>query len=180
MNAWFPLLKARMVLFFAAVLVVAGLLPVLYFVALFVWQLGTLFLAGSWVALPATLLFSDHALLAAGKAAPVLAFIPEFPWAWLMNPDALLPVHQAVAWMLGGVHVGIVFALIGLAVMAFGALGVLRQKAVIRAHQQQEEDRLRRMRDYRQEGGGPGAFEGRREPFIGPGGIAGKADRRAA
>jgi hypothetical protein len=133
MNAWFPLLKARTVLFFAVMLVVTGLVPVLYFVAIFVWQIAALFQAGSWVPFPATLL-----------------------------------------------HVGLVFALPGLAVMALGVLSALRQKAVIRAHKQREEDRLRRARDYRGGGSGADAWDGRREPFIGSGGIGRDADRRAA
>lgn len=181
MNAWFPLLKARTALFFAVVLVVAGLVPVLYFVALVTWQFAALFQAGSWVPLPATLLFTDHSLLQAGKAAPVLAFIPEFSWAWLASPGSLLPAHEAVAWVLGRLHVGLAFALVGLAVMALGALSAFRQMALTRAHKQRNEGWLRRMQDYRDESSAADAVDGRREPFIGPGGIIGRdADRRAA
>ena len=160
MNAWFPLLKARTVFFFAAVLLVAGVVPVLYFLALFVWQIVALFQAGSWVPLPATLLFTEHSL----------AFIPGFPWA----------APKALAWSLDRLHLGLVFALPGLAVMALGILGALRQKAVIRAHKEREEDRLRRLRDYRREDSAADAWDGRREPFIGPGGIGRDAERRAA
>lgn len=167
MNAWFPLLKARTALLFSAVLVPAGSVPVLYFVALCVWQIGTRVQGGPWVPLPATLLFTDHSLLQAGKAAPVLAFIPEFRWPWFMNPDGWLPAHQALAWILDRLHVGLVFALAGLAVMALGALGALRQRAVIRVQKQWSEDRVRRMQDYRREDSQAEALEGRREPFIG-------------
>lgn len=165
MNAWFPLLKARTVLFFAVMLVVTGLVPVLYFVAIFVWQIVALFQAGSWVPFPATLLFSEHSF----------AFIPEFPW----------PAPKALAWILDRLHLGLVFALPGLAVMALGIFGALGQKALIRAHKQREEDGLRRVRDYRPEGSAADSRDGRREPFIGPGGIGpdgiGRdADRRAA
>jgi len=180
MNAWFLLLKARTTLLYGVALVVAGLVPVLYFMALLVWQISALFHAGSWVALPATLLFTDHSVLQAGKAAPVLAFIPQFPWAWLMSPDSLLPVHMAVTWMLDRVHVGVVFALVGLAVMAVGALSALRQMAMIRDRKQRDQDRLRRVRDYRREDSRADALDGRREPFIGSGGIAKNADRRVA
>jgi hypothetical protein len=180
MKAWFSLLKARTVLFFAVVLVAAGLVPVLYFVALVTWQFAAVFQAGSWVPLPATLLFTDHSLLQAGKAGPVLAFIPEFPWPWLASPGSLLPAHEAVAWVLSRLHVGLVFAIVGLAVMALGVLIALRQIALIREHKQREGDRLRRVRDYRREGSGADAWDGRREPFIGPGGTDRDADRRAA
>ncbi len=160
MKAWFALL-------FAAVVVIAGVMPVLYCVALLAWQVSVLAQTGSWVALPATLLFSDHALLQGGKAARVLAFIPQWPWA----------AHDTVTWILGRVHVGLVPALVGLAVMALGMLGVLRQRAAIRAGKQRDEDRLRRVRDYRRE---EDASDGRREPFIGSGDIARDAERRVA
>jgi hypothetical protein len=167
MNARFPLLKARTVLFFAVVLVLAGLVPVLYFVALFVWQIAAVFQARSWVAFPATLLFSEHSF----------AFIPELPWA----------APKALAWILDRLHLGLVFALPGLAVMALGVLSARRQKAVIRAHKQRDGDGLRRVPDYRGEGDGADALDGRREPFIGPGGtligpgvIPRDADRWAA
>jgi hypothetical protein len=160
MNASPPRLKARTALFFAVALVVAGLVPVLYFMALFVWQVAALFLAGSWIPLPATLLFTGHSL----------AFIPEFSWA----------APQGLAAILDRLHLGLVFALPGLAVMALGLLSALRQKAMLRANKQREEDRLRRMRDYRRDDSGPDARDGRREPFIGSGGIGGHTDRRAA
>jgi len=162
-------MKARKVPVFGVALVVAGLALVLYFVALFAWQITTSIQIGSWIALPATLLFSG----------PSLEFIPQFPWPWLTKPDVWLPVHDAVTWILTRVHVGLPFALVGLPVMALGALAVLRQKAVFHAQQQQDEDRLRRTHDYRREDH-PDALDGRREPFIGAGSIAGNAERRVA
>jgi hypothetical protein len=178
MNAWFPLLKRKTVLLVGVALVVAGLVPVLYFLALFTWQFATLFQAGSWVALPATLLFIDHSLLQAGKADPVLSFVPQFPWAWLTSPESLLPAHTAVTWILGRVHLGLVFALVGLSIMGLGIVLALRQRAAIRAEKQRKEDRLRRVRDYRHESSRPDNVDGRREPFIGSGAIARNADRR--
>ena len=90
MNAWFPPLRARAALIFSAALVAAGLVPLLYFVGLVAWQIAMLFQTRAWVPLPASLLFTDHSF----------AFIPEFPWAWLMSPDSLLPVHTAAMWVL--------------------------------------------------------------------------------
>ncbi|HEY8250668.1 MAG TPA: hypothetical protein VIG70_08680 [Burkholderiales bacterium] len=172
-------MKARKVPVFGVALVVAGLALVLYFVALFAWQITASIQIRSWIALPATLLFSDHSLLQAAKAAPVLEFIPEVPWPWLMNPDAWLPVHSAVTWILTRVHVGLPFALVGLPVMALGVLAAMRRKAVFHAQRQQYEDRLRRTHDYRREDH-PESLDGRREPFIGAGSIAGNAERRVA
>lgn len=169
MKAWFPLLKARTMFSFAVVLVAAGLVAVLYLAALFVWQITLRVEAGSWVPFPATLLFSEHSL----------AFIPEFRWA----------APEALAWILDRLHLGLVFALPGLAAMALGVLVALRQKALIRVHKQRKEDQLRRVRDYRREDSGADPWDGRREPFIGPGGTepfigpggTGRdADRRAA
>ena len=158
MGAWFSLLKSRMVLLLLAAVVVAGLAPVLYFIALFGWQISGVFQAGSWIPLPAALAFTDHSLVQAGKAAPVLPFIPQLHWSWA--------THKVVAWMLGQLHVGLIPALVGLAVTAIGALRVLQQNDVIRVQEQWHEDRLRRVLDYRREDGRAHALDGRREPFI--------------
>jgi len=172
-------MKARKVPVFGVALVVAGLVPVLYFLALFAWQMTASIEIRSWIALPATLLFIDLSPLQAAKAAPVLGFIPQFPWPWLTNPDAWLPLHGAVTWILTRVHVGLPFALVGLPVIALGVRAALRQRAVFRAQRQQYEDRLRRTRDYRLEDHQDPLGE-RREPFIGAGSIAGYAERRVA
>jgi len=155
-------MKTRMVLLFGVALVAAGLAPVLYFAALFVWQVTTSLQAGSWIPLPATLLFTEHSLLQAGKAAPVLAFIPELRWT----------AHDAVVVVLNRLHVGLLPALAGLAVMALGTLSAFRQVAVIRFQKQQYQNRLRRTQDYRREVS-PDAVDGRREPFISSAGIIG-------
>jgi hypothetical protein len=168
MNAWFSLLKRKTALLFGAVLAVAGLAPVLYCVALLIWQIAALFLGGSWVALPATLLFTNHAH----------PFIPQFPWAWLASPESLLSAHAAVTWILGRVHLGLVFALVGLPVMGVGVALWFRQRAAIRAEQQRKEDAQRRVRDYLGESNRFDNVDGRREPFIGSGGVG--RDRRAA
>jgi hypothetical protein len=141
------------------VLLIAGLVPVLYFGALVAWQVSALFQAGAWVPLPVTFLFTEHSLLAAGKAAPVLPFIPELPWA----------AGKAVAAILDRVHVGLIPALAGLAIMALAVLRLRRQMAVIRVQKQWNEDRLRRAQDYREDR--PlDRLDGRREPFMRLGG----------
>jgi lysylphosphatidylglycerol synthetase-like protein (DUF2156 family) len=55
MKAWFSLLKARTALLVWAVVVVAGVAPVLGLAALVAWQLATFFQTRSWVALPVPL-----------------------------------------------------------------------------------------------------------------------------
>ena len=72
MNAWFPPRRARATrsaLILSAALVVAGLVPLLYFVGLVGWQIVTLVQTRSWVPLPASLLFTEHSF----------AFIPQLP-----------------------------------------------------------------------------------------------------
>jgi hypothetical protein len=127
------LLRMRMGVLVAGALVIAGLLPVLYFVALLTWQFSGLFEAGSWIPLPATLVFSDHSLLQAGRAAPVLPFIPHFAWPWLMSPESFLPVHPIVTLLLGRLHFGLVFAIAGAVVVAIGVFRARRYMGVIHA-----------------------------------------------
>lgn len=137
----------------SAVLIVTGLAPVLYFLALVAWQFSMAWQT-KWVALPLTLAFSDHALLATGKLAPVLPFIPQFPWT--ANPT--------VAAILDKVHVGLIPALVGLVLIGLGLLGAYKRNRVDRQQRLSEEDRSRRMQDYQRDG--PDLIDGRREPFI--------------
>lgn len=156
MSAWFPPLRAKVMLAFWAALAVVGLAPVLYLAGLLVWQFVTLFQRGSWVPMPASLLLTEHSF----------AFLPALGWAWLMSPDSLLPVHSALMWVLGRVHAGAIFGLVGLGMIALGLIGVRRHYAAIRAQRQRAEDRLRRMRDYRNDDRHAPSLDGRREPFI--------------
>jgi hypothetical protein len=136
------LLKARTALILWAAVAVAGALPVLCFAAAFGWQLVELFETRKWVPMPATLLL----------------------------PESLLPSHPAGLWIVSKLHAGLVPALLGLGIAALGVIGVRHRRAMIRAQRQQHEDRLRRVDDYRRDGGD--FLDGRREPCI--------ADRRAA
>lgn len=70
----------------------------------------------------------------------MLPFISEWPWA----------ANQTVAAILDRVHVGLIPALAGLAIMALAVLRLGRQMAVIRTQKQWNEDRLRRVQDYRE------------------------------
>jgi hypothetical protein len=163
-------MKAKMALASSVSVIVIGLVPVLYFAALAVAQLAISIRGGSWVPLPMTLLFADHSLLQNDKAAALLAFIPQFP----------MSLPAAVAWALERLHVGLVFAPVGVVIAASGALAARRQLGRIRQEKQDREDRLRRAQDYRRGGSPADALEERLEPFIGSGSISGKQDRRAA
>lgn len=151
MNACFPL-RAVAVWLSGIGLVLVGLLGVLYFIGLFLWQYSTALKAGAWVPLPATLWFVDHSLVQGRNIAPVLEFIPNFPSTWVMNPERWLPVHKAVTWGLNRLHVGFVFAVLGALIMTVGALIAVRQMAVFTAERRRRQDRLRRVQEYRKLG----------------------------
>jgi len=63
-----------------------------------------------------------------------------------------------IAWLCG---------VAGLLAAGLGAWGVLAQQAAIRGARQREQDRLRRVRDYRRDAHGVETPDGRREPYIG-------------
>jgi hypothetical protein len=177
MKAWFRLLKARTLLLLSAGVALIGLLPVLYLCGLIGWQFNARLDGSSWVALPVALMFTDHALLQGGKTAPVLAYIPQLivlplDWSWTTN--------EVAAAILGKLHVGLVPALIGCAVMAVGISGVLRQWTLLRIHKERKQDRVRRIEDYRREASRTEAGDDRREPFIGAESISRHTDRRVA
>jgi hypothetical protein len=153
-------MNARFRIMLGVALTLAGLVAVGYFIALFAWQITSLFQAKPWVALPASLLFTEHSF----------AFVPRLPWA----------APEALGWILATVHVGLVFAIPGLAVMAYGVLTTLRQLALINALKKREEDRLRRLSDYRRGELHTEPFDGRREPYIGPVEMPENAKRRVA
>ena len=154
MNAWSPH-RARTGLFLSAVLVLVGLVPAVYFLGLLVWQLVSSMQAGKWVALPISLVFTEHSF----------AFLPHFPWAWFMSPDTLLPLHNAMSWAFGRLHAGLLFGVLGVAIVTVGVLGWLKHYSALRAHRQQRADQARRVRDYRRDDLQADSF-GRREPFI--------------
>jgi hypothetical protein len=168
MNASPSLLGARTRLFFAGVLVLVGSLPVLYLLALLGWQVAGIFLWGTWVPLSAALLFLGEPA-AAGKAAAVLPFIPHIPGVHVTN--------AAAAGILAKLHVAVIPALVGGAIVARAMLAILRQRARIRAARQRIEDRVRRIEDYRR---GENFFDDRREPYLGSDNADDKPDRWAA
>lgn len=157
------LLKARLVWLSGVSLALLGALPALYAVGLLAWQIATRVLSGPWVPLPVSTIFSSHPH----------PFLPELPAAWLQGPWLGSPEAQkALTGILASVHVGYLFAVPGLLLIALGAWIVLRQAAVIEAERRRREDRLRRVR--------VGQYAGRErvEPFLGPGEIAESAERK--
>ena len=129
----------------------AGALLVLYACALLAWQYAMRIDSGAWIALPASLVFAAQT----GKLAPIAAFLPDLPAAWL--GDSL-----AMTWMLEHVHVGVPFAAAGLVLLPAGVLMVVRQNELLRMEARAAADRLRRVRL------GQYGDPDRREPYIGP------------
>jgi hypothetical protein len=84
---------------------------------------------------------------------------------------------QARTWLpADNLPIALIAAGAGAAAMGLGTYLVLRQKAAWRARKQQEQDRLRRVRDYiRDTNSSFDTFDSRREPYIGR-----EANRRIA
>lgn len=129
----------------------AGAILLLYACALLAWQYAMRIETGTWVALPANIAFAAQT----GKLAPIAAFLPDLPAAWLGE-------HVAIAWVLERLHIGVPFAVIGVVLLAIGALIVSRQTAILRMEERAAADRLRRVRL------GQYGDPDRREPYIGP------------
>jgi hypothetical protein len=114
-----------------------GLLLVLYFPALFLWQVVRWLDTGLWISLPAILAFTNHAefqsLVAGNPAAmknfAVLSFLPEFgPSPWLTEPKAWIGVHRIVMWVLEHCHIGFLSATLGVFGIATG-IGISTKQA---------------------------------------------------
>lgn len=94
----------------------------------------------------AVLLFVGHSLVPAAK---------QFAPAWLLTPDLWLAVRGVRI----GLDLGLIFAVLGVAAMALGDIIVRWQAAALDAVKERQEDRLRRVPQYRDD---------KLEPFIGP------------
>jgi hypothetical protein len=148
MNAWFHV-KTRAVWLFGAALVLVGGLLVLQLVALLVWQYSVALETRAWPRLPLVFVFSDHSQLPAA-AARLLSVIPEFPWSWLRDSENGSSVmHVLATWLLDKVHIGLVPALLGVAIMLIGGIIAIRQKDMLGAAKRHDEDRRRRVWEYR-------------------------------
>lgn len=125
------MLKARTFWLFGIALALAGLVPVVSFVV--------------------------HSLLRGEIFAPMLEAVPRFSAPWLVAFEAALPLHKLKA-VPGGLLPGLVFAALGVGVMALGDLIVKRQATAMEEENRLREDRLRRARLYR---------DARVEPYLG-------------
>jgi hypothetical protein len=137
--------KARSLWLLGATLVLAGLVPVVLFVA--------------------------AALLPAPHGATALEAFPKASPELMARADTFL-AKRRIAWRPSPHHPALPFALLGLLVMATGALIAKRQQRALDQARLHRQDALRRAQQYR-------ASE-RREPSFGAGIAAGAGEQRAA
>jgi hypothetical protein len=110
-----------------------------------------------------------HFVLVVAGLLPVLYLVVLVTWP----ASALFRGHSPL--------VAAVLALAGIVITAAGMFGFVRQRARIDLEKQREEDRLRRVREYRRDESLSEIYDGRREPYIGAGGeYTPKVDRRVA
>jgi hypothetical protein len=139
---------ARFNLVLAQALVILGLAPVAYAIALVGWQVFTWLHGGTWVPLPARVLV-DASALHAPQLAPVAPYIPGIDWSWANHPKVLIMPGRVLGVILDRVHVGVLPLLVGWAIIAFGRSLAARQTEVIEWQEQARADRLRRTAQYR-------------------------------
>lgn len=139
---------ARLRRLLAQALVIVGLAPIAYALALVGWQAFTWLHTGTWVALPARLLVQASAL-----QAPLLSslapFVPAVEWGWANHPQILVMPGRVLGVILDRAHVGVVAALAGWAVIAIGRGIAARQTEIIAWQERGRAERLRRAVEYR-------------------------------
>jgi len=133
---------------FAQALVILGLAPIAYALALVAWQAFTWLHGGGWVPLPARLLV-DPAALQAPRLAAVAPFLPGVDWSWANHPKVLVMPSRVLGVILDRAHVGLIAALAGWALIAIGRGIAARQAELIEWQQRSRADRLRRAAQYR-------------------------------
>ena len=139
---------ARLTRVFAQAIVLLGLAPIAYAVGLLAWQIVNWIHTGAWVGLPARLLVHASAL-AAPQFAAVAPFLPAGEWGWANQPQVLIMQSRVLGVVLDWVHIGVIAALIGWALIALGRSIAARQAEIIEWQDRQRSDRLRRAAQYR-------------------------------
>jgi hypothetical protein len=139
---------ARLTRLLAQTIVLLGLAPVAYAIGLVGWQAVTWMHTGAWVPLPARILVNASAH-AAPRLAEVAPFIPGMDWSWANHPQSFFMLSRVLGVVLDRAHVGLVAALAGWAVIAFGRSIAARQAEIIEWQERQRADRLRRAAQYR-------------------------------
>ncbi len=138
----------RLTRLFAQAIVLVGLAPIAYALGLLGWQAINWLHSGTWVALPARLLVNASALQAP-RFADVVPYVPAVDWAWANHPHVLVMLSRVLGVILDRAHIGVIAALVGWAIIAFGRSLAARQDELIEWQRRQRADRLRRAAQYR-------------------------------
>ena len=90
---------------------------------------------------------------AAARQAPSLAglapFLPGVDWPWLDHPKILILPSRVLALVLNSLHIGVLVALAGLALVAWGRRLAARQAEMIEWQERLRAGRPRRAAQYR-------------------------------
>lgn len=144
-------LKTWAIRLFGILLALVGLLLVLQLLALLLWQYTVAVETRSWPQLPVALLFADHSQLAGKPVAPFLQFVPELRWRWIQDAKNPSAMHAVATWLLDKVHIGVAPALLGALIAWAGGMVWFRRKNVLADAKQRNQDRLRRVGEYRKD-----------------------------
>ncbi len=138
---------ARLAYLFGTALRCLGFAPLIYAAGLFGWQAFTWLKTGTWVGLPTRLLV-DASAVHAPAFASIAPLIPALDWHWANHGQSLLPLNRLLGVLLDRVHLGLVAAALGYAVMQLGAAIVARQAEILELRERQRADRRRRLDQY--------------------------------
>jgi hypothetical protein len=129
-----------------------------------------------WFVIKARTVWLFGVVLAAAGLATVL-YAAALPLVPALDPQGWLPEVSFGKWTLKVVHVAAAIAVLGVLAGAAGVLLAHRQTALLRIEKGRAEDRLRRVKVYRDDE----LADGRVEPFFGAEAAGGaQKDRRAA
>lgn len=118
-----------------------------YALALLAWQAFIWLHTGTWTALPSRLLV-DPTLLEAPRLSSIARFIPSFDWGWANHPQFLRLPGKLLAVLLDRVHLGLLAAAVGYALIEAGRQIMVRQAEILEWQARQRADRMRRVAEY--------------------------------
>lgn len=128
-------------------LAVLGVPFLAYALALLAWQALMWLHTGAWTALPSRLLV-DPTLLESPRLSSVAPFIPSFDWGWANHPQLLRLPSKLLGVVLDRVHLGLLSAAAGYALIAAGRQIMARQAEILEWQARQRADRMRRIAQY--------------------------------
>ena len=138
---------ARTAKLLGLVLAVLGLPFLAYALSLLAWQAVTWLHTGTWAPLPSRLLV-DPSLLESPRLAGIAPFVPSFEWGWANHAQSLRLANKLLAVLLDRVHLGLLAAAAGYALIEAGRQIMARQAEILEWEARQRADRMRRAAEY--------------------------------